>query len=1400
MGGKTSTSTQSVSIPPEVLARYNAVNARAENVAATPFQPYSFDPSAFVAPLTPTQVAGIQNINTMQGVGFPFYRAGTQMTAAGAAPVGPITGSDIGRYYNPFTAAVAAPTYEALRQQQAQEMQGATANAIRSGAFGGDRSGLVAANLARQQQLGTAQAMAPIFQQGYSQAQEAAQRQQQVDLQNQARMLQAGQQMAGLGTGLQQLGIGGAQAQLAAGTAEQQTQQAGLQALYNQFLQQVGYPFQVAQFLANIAMGTGALSGSTTTTTQPAPFFSDRREKTNVKKLGKGLYAFDYKDDVEAAEREGKPMPPKRVGPMAQEIEKDKPGMVIDVNDYKVVDPGREKAAYGGLMSFMNSLPQDLQQQSMGGGVTPEMAGQGYARGGYIAGGVVSGEDLRGLMRQAENPLEFYGGLKNKAQGVVGAAGYVPKASLHVPRLATASSSGLRAPEPVVKQGMEVLQGLTGKSGLGPQAQEIYRLGQVGLNKAREVTGSDTANQPAAGATKPADTSYRASIDEMPQSSQPLTNLGDLARENLPEMTDIMGAAYGGVVRHGYATDGSVNEPDDDSPISAYATPGPGLQIPDELKNKYEMLKPEKPPQQQSSGLGEVLGLAKMGAQIAMGMPPFFADGGVVPRAGYQNGGEPEGEYTPSDRELGIRTLASEMSGKSWPEAVGIGAVMHNRLKSGKWGNTMSDVVLATKQFEPWNVPGNRNDPMRIDPNSARYRLAEKAYDASASGVDPTGGALNFYAPAAQAALRRPPPDWDKPNLPNKMIGATKFVGGTGLAAGEMSEAPEGLAAPARARGLAAGETEPRAALIRPEMAQGVRAGVSPDLVQKGGQPISQEGTTSNTYDLQRPPQRGVAPIGRESSIGDIANRILPEGIPTSQQFWVPTLSFLGKMLSSKSPYLLGAVGEGLAGGVEGYTTLQKNELDAAKAVMDLVKDRFTRSQDDNGNIVFFDTRTGRTLSASQVESVAAGMLRAQGINPVKYGYGTGAPAQPVSGTGTRPSTTPTAQPQITAPKIPGEAPAESGQPQKPAEQPSWMKIKPDETNLHLIGKSDSQLKEYAAAHPEFYELRGENDPRTIKRSLEQMRTRYDRLINSSDPQQRQQATAIEVRIKDEQKRLDDILSSAIRLQSERNKEIQAADTRAGMQFAEEAEKRMAVYDSNQSLLKRLAEINSRFEAGRSTQLKAELAEWAKEIPIIGPSLAQRIGSAANFDEANKIAVTEAFKVVGEQNMSRAPKAALSQALQAVPGPTLNAGAAYGLIGRGLGALNFDHARDTAYTTKGRGLRPSQFLINWEKDKDNSIDRFIGRAFNEIPVGAGVTMQQRESLARSYPGYKIVPLETRRTEQPAQRPAQQPAQTPAQQPTQQAPARPVPSQSDIDLAKSKPEYRERFIRHFGREP
>ena len=84
---------------------------------------------------------------------------------------------------------------------------------------------------------------------------------------NAARALQAGQQYGALGQGMQALALQGGEAQLNAGGLQQQTEQAGKTALYNQFQQQQGFPYQQAQFLANIALGTGAQSGSTTTTT-----------------------------------------------------------------------------------------------------------------------------------------------------------------------------------------------------------------------------------------------------------------------------------------------------------------------------------------------------------------------------------------------------------------------------------------------------------------------------------------------------------------------------------------------------------------------------------------------------------------------------------------------------------------------------------------------------------------------------------------------------------------------------------------------------------------------------------------------------------------------------------------------------------------------------------------------------------------------------------------------------------------------------------------------------------------------------------------------------------------------------------------------------------------------------
>jgi hypothetical protein len=69
---------------------------------------------------------------------------------------------------------------------------------------------------------------------------------------------------------------------------------------------------------------------------------SDRDLKTNIEKLDDSgpvpIYAYDYKADVAAAKKAKSPLPPKRVGPMAQDIERVAPHLVRKVGGKRVID------------------------------------------------------------------------------------------------------------------------------------------------------------------------------------------------------------------------------------------------------------------------------------------------------------------------------------------------------------------------------------------------------------------------------------------------------------------------------------------------------------------------------------------------------------------------------------------------------------------------------------------------------------------------------------------------------------------------------------------------------------------------------------------------------------------------------------------------------------------------------------------------------------------------------------------------------------------------------------------------------------------------------------------------------------------------------------------------------
>ena len=297
---------------------YQSLLQRASGVAATPYEAYGGEE---VAPINQQQTAGIGNINTQQGV----------ISATGA----PLSAADIQRYQDPYTQSVIEATQRDFDVQNARQQSQVTGSAAAQGALGGDRSAVAAALAAEAQGRTQAPIIAGLRSRGYEQATKTAE----------------GQQQQALRAGV--AGLQGAQAQVGAGTLQQQTQQALDTQNRQDYYQKQGYPFQVAQWLAQIDTGVGSQMGGTSTSTgqgttqgpTPNPWaqiagvgltaasmFSDRRMKENIQKVGETndgqpIYRFNYKDH-----------PQTQIGLMHDEVEDTHPEATSRVGGVGVVD------------------------------------------------------------------------------------------------------------------------------------------------------------------------------------------------------------------------------------------------------------------------------------------------------------------------------------------------------------------------------------------------------------------------------------------------------------------------------------------------------------------------------------------------------------------------------------------------------------------------------------------------------------------------------------------------------------------------------------------------------------------------------------------------------------------------------------------------------------------------------------------------------------------------------------------------------------------------------------------------------------------------------------------------------------------------------------------------------
>lgn len=221
---------------------------------------------------------GLSNLtlpSTLTTSGQNLLDVGQKAQSVGYSPVGStFDAGQAQQYMNPYLMQGLAPQLEEARRQAMITQMANNAKATSQGAFGGTRQALM--DTETQRNLGTN--LANITGQGYSTAYDKAMAQFNAD---QARKVQEAQygtdvglkglqaatsanQAAGnIGAQQAQYGLQNLTALATAGNTQQAQEQAGLNALYNQYLDQRSQPWTQLQNQANLVKGLGGTTQNT---------------------------------------------------------------------------------------------------------------------------------------------------------------------------------------------------------------------------------------------------------------------------------------------------------------------------------------------------------------------------------------------------------------------------------------------------------------------------------------------------------------------------------------------------------------------------------------------------------------------------------------------------------------------------------------------------------------------------------------------------------------------------------------------------------------------------------------------------------------------------------------------------------------------------------------------------------------------------------------------------------------------------------------------------------------------------------------------------------------------------------------------------------------------------------
>lgn len=289
-GGDTTTTNTTTSLPAFAEPYYRDLMAKAQTVSNQTYTPYQ---GQRLANFSADTNNSFDMIRGMAGQGQPGFDtamgAATGIAGYQANPIttgnfGDVSQEQLAKYTNPYIQNVLDVQKQRATQTFQEQQANRNADAVRAGAFGGDRrfvsDSLAQRDLNQQMQEMDAQGLAAAFNNATSlwSGDQGRQLQASIASEDARRQgaglgLDAATQLGALSTQRQAAGLDMASALSGVGAKEQQRNQAGLDMAYQDFQTQRDWPAKQLSLYSQLLSGTPISPNSSTATTTPAPDF-----------------------------------------------------------------------------------------------------------------------------------------------------------------------------------------------------------------------------------------------------------------------------------------------------------------------------------------------------------------------------------------------------------------------------------------------------------------------------------------------------------------------------------------------------------------------------------------------------------------------------------------------------------------------------------------------------------------------------------------------------------------------------------------------------------------------------------------------------------------------------------------------------------------------------------------------------------------------------------------------------------------------------------------------------------------------------------------------------------------------------------------------------------------------